>query len=133
MPELGTAAGAQALERFFVVSELKRTGMQLFGYFMTTPVEQRDTIRVDAMLSSFHSELARVNGWLDGEASHCCGEALTLVDLPVFVYVATAIQLGLNCRDRYPGLHRLFEAMRERPAVANSWPSGWRAPLDLLG
>ncbi|MEM9691226.1 MAG: glutathione S-transferase family protein [Myxococcota bacterium] len=136
MPERSSPASAIAHERFFAAAGLKGAGAQLFRYLAFTPVEQRDTIRVDAMLSSLHGELARAESWFGGDDESvprfCAGRQLTLVDLVVFVYVATAIQLGLNCRTRYPGLHRLYESLRGRPSVRATWPGGWRAPLDLL-
>lgn len=124
-------SSAVALDRFHACAGLQRAGMNLFGYLMRSSPEERDTIRIDAMLSAFHEHLGRAEGWY-AEADHAAGDAFSLVDIVVLSYVAPAVQLGLNLASRYPALAAAFDRDKERPSVVETWPKGWKKPFDLL-
>lgn len=124
-------ARARALTRFHESDNLKARGMQLFAYLMRTPDEERDSARVREMSDALRDELAHWERYY-GEAAWAAGDALSLADLVVFVYVATAGHLGLSLAERYPGLARFDERMRARPSVRETWPATWDSPGDLI-
>lgn len=141
-PLLGEApaARARALNRLHESAAIKRIGMDLLAYLMRTPDAERDAARVARGLDALHEELR----WWEryyGESAFAAGPALTLADISVFAYLATFVQLGLALAPAYPRLQALYERMRARPAVRESWPDTWpetgqeagpEAPLSVL-
>jgi glutathione S-transferase len=88
----------------------------------------------DALLRRWRAPLgrdARLEPPRNG-SEWAAGDVLSLADLIVFVYVATAVQLGLDLPERYPSLTRVYEAMRDRPSARATWPSTWKDRLDSL-
>lgn len=124
-------ARARALTRFHESDGLKVKGMQLFAYLMRTPDEARDTAQVREMSDALHDELAHWERYY-GEAAWAAGDALSLADLVVFVYLATAGHLGLSMAERHPGLAAFDERMRARASVRQTWPATWHGTRDLI-
>lgn len=123
---------ARALTRFHESAGLKALGIELFSWLMHTPEGARPPERIEGMSSALHRELTVWERHY-GESAWAAGEAISLADICVFVYVATAVHLGLDVGEWYPNLARFYEAMRERPSVRATWPATWQEQLDLLG
>ncbi len=124
MPRAGTEA-ATGLNRLHEAGNLKEIGMRLFGYLMQSDPEERDPIRIDAMMSSLHRALSHWEGYY-GQSEWAAGSALSLSDLLVFVYVATAVHLGMPLSTRYPKTSAVYQRLRERPSVKETWPKTWK-------
>ncbi len=124
MPRAGTAA-AVGLNRLHEAGNLKAVGMQLFGYLMRNDPEERDPIRIDAMMSSLHRELGFWEQYYAAQ-TWSAGDNLSLADVLVFVYVATAVHLGLSLETKYPKLQNAYDTLRKRPSVNKSWPKSWK-------
>ena len=71
-------------------------------------------------MGAFGRELEHWERYL-GEGRFVAGAALSLGDLIVFGYLATAVRLGLELSGR-PGLARFHDEMSARPAVRATWP-----------
>lgn len=130
MPE-GLDERALALNRLHESGSLKAVGMELFAWLMRTPDEARSPERLEGMTHALRRELTFWERFYSRSA-WAAGEAISLADLTVFVYVATAVQLGLELTEGYPSLARAYEAMRDRPSARATWPSTWTQRLDLL-
>lgn len=130
MPE-DLDARAIALTCFHASSNLKTTGMQLFAYLMRNP--EPDPARLDDMKARLHAELAHWERHLTSLASpFLAGDALTLADLSVYAYLATAQYLGLSLSPE-SALAAFVERMRARQSVNHTWPVLWReSTLTLL-
>jgi glutathione S-transferase len=115
---------ARAVDRLHESGNLKGAGMALFAHLMRGAAPQRTAVLRDA----FGSELAH---WeRDYDASpYACGDAPTLADYAIFVYVATAAHLGYRLP---PALRRFHERMRTRPSVERTWPKTWSSDHDVL-
>lgn len=124
MPRSGTAA-ATGLNRLHEAGNLKDVGMQLFGYLMQRDPEERDPIRIDAMMSSLHRELAYWEAYY-GAHTWAAGNDMSLADLLVFTYVATAVHLGLPLSERYPRIAGAYDRLRERDSIRKCWPKSWK-------
>jgi len=124
------AGRAIALDRLHTSGHLKSVGMELFGYLMRMTAEERDPIRVDALIGQLQGELEH---WERHYAAADEATPLTLVDISVMTYVATAARLGLQLTPRFPRLAAALATWKRRPAVARTWPSGWsERPLNVL-
>lgn len=124
------ADGARAIDLLHTSARLKSVGMELFGYVMRMTAEERDPIRVDALIGQLQGELEH---WERHYASASEDAPLSLVDLSVMTYVATAAQLGLQLTQRFPSLAKAFSQWKTRPAVTRTWPSGWsERPFNVL-
>lgn len=126
-PLLGrdTTSRARALNRLHESGELKRLGMELFAYLMRTPEAELDVPQASRLAGAFCAELS----WWERyyrEAPWAAGNELTMADLSVFTYVATAHHLGLELAGTFPRVHAMFERMRDRPSVHATWPGPWR-------
>ncbi|WP_428265321.1 glutathione S-transferase family protein [Haliangium sp.] len=117
-------ARARALTRFHESDQLKARGMQLFAYLMRTPDDQRDPVQVDEMRAALQAELELWERYY-GEAEWAAGEALSLADLAVFTYLATAVRLALVEAARLPRLLAFHDRMRTRASVVATWPPTW--------
>ncbi len=124
MPRAGTEA-ATGLNRLHEAGNLKNAGMQLFAYLMQNDPEERDPIRIDAMMSSLHRELEHWERYY-GAGTWAAGEMVSLSDMLLFVYVATAVHLGFKLQARYPKIAAAYSRLRERPSVITSWPKSWK-------
>lgn len=122
--------GARAVDLLHASARLKSVGMELFGYIMRMAAEERDPIRVDALIGQLQGELEH---WEQHYAAAVEDAPLSLVDLSVMTYVATSAQLGLQLTPRFPKLAAAFARWKARPAVTRTWPSGWsERPLNVL-
>jgi len=122
--------GARALDRLHTSGHLKSVGMELFGYLMRVTPEERDPIRVDALIGQLQAELEH---WDAHYAAAGDDAPMSLVDLSVMTYVATAAHLGLQLEARFPKLSAAYAQWKTRPAVRRTWPSGWgERPLNVL-
>lgn len=134
-PLLGSDAHtrARALNRLHESDALKRAGMELFAYLMRAPENVPENgpeggpgdERLASLLQAFRQEL----GWWErtyGESTWAAGETLTLADITVFAYVATAVYLGFSLAPAYPRVSDAFERMRTRPSVQKTWPETWK-------
>jgi glutathione S-transferase len=130
MPE-GLDERALALTRFHESGTLKAVGMDLFAWLMRAPEEARSPERLEGMTHPLHRELTVWERFYS-RSTWAAGDALSLADLVVFAYVATAVQLGLDLAEWYPSLTRVYEAMRDRPSARATWPRTWTERLDLL-
>jgi glutathione S-transferase len=121
-PLLPTERGAQAraLTRFFETAYVKDTGMALLQHMMRSGDEERQRELVDA----FQAELDHWERYY-GASSFCAGEALSLADIVVFSYVATAERLLGGLLDGRAALPRFSDAMRMRASVRATWPDTW--------
>lgn len=111
---------ARTLVRFHESANLKTVGMALFAYLMRTADGGREPTPLRTMGQAFEDE---VELW---ERYARAGDLLTdppsLASIVVFVYLATATQLGFTLP---PALAELVAAMRSRRSVTATWPSTW--------
>jgi glutathione S-transferase len=117
-------ARARALNRLHESAAIKNIGMDLLAYLMRTPDDERDPDRVSGGLHALRQELS----WWERyylASPWAAGDALTLADLSVFAYLATFVQLGLPLAPTHPALQALYERMRARPSVRETWPETW--------
>ncbi len=128
---LDKSGRARALDRFHESANLKSAGMDLFAWLMRTSEAERSEELFANKWDAFTRELSRWEAHL-GEGAWTAGQALSLSDPCVFVYLATAVQLGLELDERWPALARFYAAMRERPSVRATWPATWGERLSLL-
>ncbi len=128
-PLLGTdrLGRARALNRLHESAGLKSAGMRLFAYLMRTPESERDGALVAGMRDDFRAELGWWERYYDGD-TWAAGPALSMADLSVFVYVATASRLGLALDPDFPRVRAMFAQMRRRPSVEATWP--WQEEAD---
>lgn len=117
---------ATALTRLHESAALKDAGMALFAHLMRTPAEDRDPSHVAKLASALAAEL---DFW-DAHVPSSC-ESVTLADVIVFTYAATAEHLGLDFR-RWPALAAFVELMGRRPSVRATRPGGWTKRRDDL-
>jgi len=115
---------ALALTRLHEASGVKDAGMALFRYMMRNPEGDRSPGQMASLLADLKAEL---NHWerYYSASEWSAGEELTLGDILVLVYVATAVQLELGVLDGLPRLQDAYEAFRYRRSVSNSWPQTW--------
>lgn len=125
MPRAGSEA-AKGLNRLHEAANLKDVGMRLFAYLMRHDAEERDPIRVDAMMSAFDHELGFWEQYYT-QSKWAAGDNLSIADLLTFVYVATAVHLGFKPETKHPHVAAAYLAVRERPSVVKSWPKPWKA------
>ena len=119
-----------ALNRLHESTNLKAAGMQLFAYLMRTPEDDQHLPVLTRMTAALCHELE----WWEryyAAGPYCAGSSLSLADLSVFTYLATAVQLGLRL-DRFPSLLRFYRAMRVRRSVLSSWPQRWNVESHQL-
>lgn len=117
LPE-GAAARARALDRLHESVALKRAGMLFFGWLMRAP--ERELAQRDTHAAELVRELER---WeVHYEAGWAAGDELTLADLPVLSYVATAFQVGVDAAP-FQRLQAFVDRMHERPAARDTWPT----------
>jgi glutathione S-transferase len=117
LPE-GEAARARALDRLHESVALKRAGMHFFAWLMRASddeLEQRDAQARDLAAELELWETHYEAGW-------AAGDSLTLADLPVLAYVATAFHVGVDTAP-FQRLQAFVERMHERPALRATWPS----------
>ena len=128
-PLLGTdgPGRARARNRLHESAALKQRGMALFAYFMRTPTDQRDRTTVNDMRAAFMDELDRWRGYYD-ESPWAAGPAMTLADISVYTYLATACRLGLSLTGSLTSLAGFARRMAGRPSVTTGWP--WSRPAD---
>lgn len=132
-PLLGTDAVSrgQARNRLHESATVKQRGMSLFAYLMRTPDDQRDQARVHAMFADLCRELDIWNGYYE-RSGWAAGSALSLADITIYAYLATASHLGLSMTGRFAGrfdaLADFVARMVARPSVTEGWP--WTAPAD---
>lgn len=119
-------ARGRALTALHESGYLKDAGMALFAYLMRTAEGERDRKLSRALGEAFERELAVWDGRLAG--AWIAGDRFGLVDIVVYAYTATAIQLGLSLAPRYPQLASFCARMRRRPSVQHSWPETWAEP-----
>lgn len=124
-------ANALALDRLHESAQLKTAGMRLFAALMRAPDHKGDEPEIMAMQQTFHDELQWWETYAQ-QAPWLAGNAMSLADLSVFVYVATAVQLGLKLADRYGALERWYARMRGRASVQNKWPTTWIKTRNVL-
>lgn len=128
----GLDARARALTRFHESGNMKTLALELFSWLMHMPEEALDPDRIEGMAGGLHRELALWERYY-GEGPWAAGDAISLADISVFVYLAATVQLGLDVAEWYPNLARFHAAMRDRPSVRATWPETWKERLDLLG
>jgi len=130
---LERATRALAITRFHESSNLKALGMSLFSYLRKTLQEERSADTIQSHVKELYRELDFWEAYY-GESVWCAGAEMTLGDISVFVYLATAVQLGLKLDDkRYPNLYGFYGRMRARPAVRQTWPRGWKGTEGIAG
>jgi glutathione S-transferase len=117
-------ARARALTRFHESEALKARGMQLFAQLMRAPESEHRSQPIRDMIRALDDELAHWERYY-GEAAWAAGSEISLADLVVFVYVATASHLGLPLAERYPSLAAFHDRMRARESVRATWPATW--------
>jgi glutathione S-transferase len=115
-------ARATALTRLHESVYVKDAGMAAFRQLMRAGEGEKPG---PALWAELDAELARFDAYLEG-AAFVAGEAISLADLAVFTYVATAAQLGYELAKR-PHVARHHAMMCERPAVRATWPATWPA------
>jgi glutathione S-transferase len=126
------ALRALALTRLHEANNLKQVGMQLFSYLMSTKAIDLDPGEVDHLCSFLHDELFFWEYYY-GVARWAAGSEISLADLAVFAYVATAAHLGLELEERYPNLHAFCSRMKQRPSAVATWPAVWKpTPYSFL-
>lgn len=126
------ALRALALTRLHEANNLKQVGMQLFAYLMKTKAIDLDPAEIDHQAQFLHDELFFWEYYY-GISRWAAGSAISLADLAVFAYVATAVHLGLELAERYPNLQAFYVRMKERPSVVATWPQVWKPqPYSFL-
>lgn len=116
------AARAAALTRYHEASALKAVGMVFFAAMMRGAQDEE----LSASRERFAEELAIWDGYV-GDSDGLAGE-LSLADVVVLPYVATAAWLGLALPD---ALASWLASSRERPSVRETWPRTWaETPAD---
>jgi glutathione S-transferase len=120
---------ARALTRLHEAASLKDAGMALFAYLMKTPIGNRDGAELSLLVAPLTRELERWEHHY-AAAAWCAGDELTLADVLVFTYLATAWQLGL---DLPPALEGFRRRMLARPSVRRTVPPSWSERRCDLG
>ncbi len=115
-------ARAQARECLWRAGELKRVGMLLLAAMMRATDEELATDGLAPLKAPVRQQLAWVDEAL-GATAYLAGDALTLADLVVFVYVAAFRHLGWPLDLETPHIDAWFGRLRTRPSVVLSWPS----------
>jgi glutathione S-transferase len=113
---------ARTLVRFHESAALKTTGMALFAYLMRTVDGGREPTLLRTMGQAFDDEVARWETY--AIAGDLPTEEPSLASIVVFVYLATAAQLGYALP---PALAQFVAGMRSRRAVTATWPNTWTA------
>ncbi len=127
---------AVALTRLHEAAYLKGAGMDLFGWLMRTPRDRRTPEDLAPRATVLWREL-QVWERILGQDAHVAGPHLTLADLVVYPYLATAQWLGLDLSG-LPNLDDYCRRMRRRSSVVRTWPEPWAGdapdrPLAGLG
>jgi glutathione S-transferase len=124
---------ARGLSRLHESAALKDAGMALFAYLMRTPVAVRDAARLADLVGALRRELDCWERHYTG-VEWAVGSSLTLPDVVVFTYLATAHQLGLDLARRWPALQAFSERMSTRASVRSTLSSTWQTRReDLAG
>jgi glutathione S-transferase len=126
---------ASALTRLHEASHLQNAGMDLFGWLMRSAASDRTPERMAARVTVLWRELQRWETHLDGQ-DFVAGPWLSLADLLVYPYLATAKRLGLDLSRELPRLEAYAARMRSRSAVIRTWPEPWadeQGPRPLAG
>ncbi len=129
-PLMGTdrVTRARARNRLHESGGLKSKGMALFAYLMRTPNAERDASHLRELHRSFIDELSAWEQYY-ADSPWVAGDDLSLADISVYVYVATAHRLGLVLGPSLAGISAMVQRIEARPAVRETWP--WQtAPTE---
>lgn len=114
---------AAALTRMHEAAYVKDAGMALFAWLMRTAPADRTPEGLAPRVTVFWRELQRWEAYVAAH-DHVAGKHLTLADLLVYPYIATAKRLGLDL-SALPALDDWRARMRRRSSVIRTWPEPW--------